>query len=226
MVSDVRRGNEQRGAFGGHFVANSTYFNHVNLLRKHLLCFLHTIMMANCRRKPQKSRASFSDCSSTISNFNLFTTGPATASYCLHYEGRGLWGSSLRCEAGFYSPVIFIMDLPIWWTVFINAASQGLGVANGQSFFCRLLFSVSINSGRQLFLWSMAGMFKCVVCMYIHMSVSFLTILPSGSNGPLAFWSLNVCTTLWCSFGALQSAAGFDFFSTSHIAEFFTAANL
>jgi len=25
------------------FVANSTYFNHVNLLRKHLLCFSHTI---------------------------------------------------------------------------------------------------------------------------------------------------------------------------------------
>lgn len=32
------------------FVANSTYFNHVNLLRKHLLCFSHTITKRSCEQ--------------------------------------------------------------------------------------------------------------------------------------------------------------------------------
>lgn len=64
--------------FVGHFVANSTYFNHVNLLRKHLLCFLHTITTRRRRQRRRRpsgagQRIARPRCSATNFNFNLAT---------------------------------------------------------------------------------------------------------------------------------------------------------
>lgn len=70
--SSVGRGKV--GTFVGHFVANSTYFNHVNLLRKHLLCFLHTITTTgNCRRRrlPQTKWGKGSGCSAFSLSLSL-----------------------------------------------------------------------------------------------------------------------------------------------------------
>lgn len=92
-------GRGKVGTFVGHFVASSTYFNHVNLLRKHLLCFLHTITTTgNCRRRrlPQTKKGKGSGCSAlslslsrsqrdcigTNFNFNLSTASQCRPELC------------------------------------------------------------------------------------------------------------------------------------------------
>lgn len=205
--SSVGRGKV--GTFVGHFVANSTYFNHVNLLRKHLLCFLHTITTTgNCRRRrlPQTKWGKGSGCSAfSLSlwfsarlqrykfQFQSFYSQSMQTRALLH----SLPTAATGCKVALYSPVIFIMDLPIWWTIFINAARPGsecwrVGVVHGAARQAGRLKKrvVSHFSADSLLLLSVqhrwnVWMFMCVcvcMCMYV------MRCVPSDPLGQMGFW--------------------------------------